>query len=843
MLNYRDADRLASLLRDEDRRWTTCGWCGGPLRGSGAERSCASCRITVRLEAAPAPLPEDVARLASDTERAVGPYICVGLLGRGGFGAVHRAWDRRLGRWVALKVLAQAGGREAAERFRREAQLAASLSHPGIAHVYEVGEHEGRLWFAMQLVEGESLDRVRLDKRAAASAVRDAARAVDHAHGQGIVHRDLKPANLMRDKTGRILVLDFGLARPLAEDALPAISASGAVLGTPAFMAPEQARGGPPGPPTDVYGLGATLYALLAGRPPHAGPTPAAVLHGVLERDPAPPPGDPELRLVCLKALEKDPARRYPTAGTLADDLDRWLRKEPVRARPPSMLYRLRKRIERQPALWALAALLVTAVAGGAAFGISGLLRSRTNLQRALDAERGARERAELQGLIDRARRRLDDARTELATSLSDERLAALRRDVAAVAGELEAPDARIWTLRGEAWLLLFDDDRAMEDFGRAMTMEPASVRPLAALGRARARLRRILDVSIGEQTYRVWRRHREAAGLLAAALDDLRLAEALPGPQARIAALWAAVAREDLDTLRGEANAAIAIGAAPAEVWLLRSLSRRGQERVADLTEALTRDRGSPRVWFLRGAARHAVRDLDGAIADYDEALRLRPADVHALVNRGVAKFEKGDVHGARADYDRALALDPQSAPAHLNRGNAEPDFERAMSDFARALELDPESVPAWASRGLRRASAGDFKGAIADYDRALRIDPDNSGVLTNRGEALRSLGDLEPALADLDRAVASDETNAYAFVNRGIVKRNLGRVRDAVADYERAIAIDRELALAYANRGNARLELGDRAGAIEDFETFLRLAPRHPFAPEVRERLGRLK
>ncbi len=276
--------------------------------------------------------PREVAEAAGDPGRAVGKYVKVarlGGLGAGGMGEVWRAWDRDLRRWVALKFLHHEDPDQLA-RFRREAQTAAALSHPNIASVYEVGEADGKPFIAMQYVAGQTLATFpRNDLRLLAGLVRDAALALHHAHERGVIHRDLKPANLMVEGS-RVYVMDFGLARPTAVGS--SLSVSGAVIGTPAYMAPEQARGESRRvtPASDVYGLGAALYELLADRPPFQESEVYALLRRIEEDDPEPvrrrnPAVARDLETIVMKCLEKDPARRYASARELADDLTRWL--------------------------------------------------------------------------------------------------------------------------------------------------------------------------------------------------------------------------------------------------------------------------------------------------------------------------------------------------------------------------------------------------------------------------------------------------------------------------------------------------------------------------------------
>jgi serine/threonine-protein kinase len=300
-----------------------------------------------------ADLPPVVAAAPADAR--FGKFVRVVRLGVGAYGEVWKAWDTELSRWVALKFLKQEGGEELA-RFLREARTAASLSHANIAAIYEIGEAQGHHYIAMQFVDGRTLRGFpRGDRRRIVTIVRDAAIAIEAAHDRAIVHRDLKPDNLMVDAAGRVYVMDFGLARPVEKGS--GMTASGMAVGTPAYMSPEQARGDVAEERSDVYGLGATLYDLLAGRPPFDGANLVDLLMAVVEREPVAPrrldPAlEPELETIVLKTLEKDPAKRYPSMRALRDDLDRWLRGEPIEAQPLSTIAKFARGGRRSRCRW-----------------------------------------------------------------------------------------------------------------------------------------------------------------------------------------------------------------------------------------------------------------------------------------------------------------------------------------------------------------------------------------------------------------------------------------------------------------------------------------------------------
>ncbi|MFL6504396.1 MAG: protein kinase domain-containing protein [Candidatus Udaeobacter sp.] len=303
----------------------------------------------------------------------LGDYELLDEIGRGGQGVVYRARQKSLNRTVALKVVRTGQWTTSAhlKRFRLEAETAASLDNPNIVPIYEVGEHGGSCYFSMKLIEGGALDelfkRNPMPTRPAAKLIAELARAVHYAHQRGILHRDIKPANILIDAKGEPHLTDFGLARLMEGEGT--ITRTLDTLGTPSYMAPEQALGNNQvTSETDVYGLGAVLYHLLTGHPPFAGGTSYDTIRLLLETEPRQPrlwnaKIDRDLTTICLKCLEKDPQRRYSSALGLAEDLERWLKHEPIRARPTGILGRGRKWVHRKPTL----ALLMLSLAGLAA--------------------------------------------------------------------------------------------------------------------------------------------------------------------------------------------------------------------------------------------------------------------------------------------------------------------------------------------------------------------------------------------------------------------------------------------------------------------------------------------
>jgi hypothetical protein len=354
-------------------------------------------------------------RPASNNLPVISGYEILEELGRGGMGVVYKATDQRLKRLVALKMIGAGGQAAAADlaRFRTEAEAIARFQHPNIVQVHEIGEYEGKPFFSLEFcIEGslsQKTNGIPLPPKDAAQVVETLARAVDYAHQRGVIHRDLKPANVLlqslstdtqgrheKDSTSLCLdtsvvqicpkITDFGLAKKLDETGQ---TATGAIMGTPSYMSPEQAGGDTKtvGPAADIYALGAILYECLTGRPPFRGSSHMDVIRQVLSDDPVPPsrlqPKTPrDLETICLKCLQKRPKRRYATAADLADDLRHFLAGEPIRARPVGVLERIWKWAKRKPAAAGFLVMLLVFLGAASALLINAEVRRQTLLVR-----------------------------------------------------------------------------------------------------------------------------------------------------------------------------------------------------------------------------------------------------------------------------------------------------------------------------------------------------------------------------------------------------------------------------------------------------------------------------
>src|SRR5262245_37382399 len=379
---------MASVIR-------VCRKCGAKIFSDAPEGLCTGCVLetalgifadTVAGVGDPGPLEKlargDVAPTSQSKATArtakmlgeLGDYELLEEVGRGGQGVVFRARQKSLNRTVASKVigLGQWATPAHLKRFRLEAEAAASLDHPCIVPIYEVRERDGQCYFSMKFVEGGQLDEVVQQRpisiRQAAELIAKVARTVHYAHEHGILHRDIKPGNILLDVKGKPHLTDFGLARLVESEST--VTRTVEVLGTPSYMAPEQAAGDKAKltRTTDVYGLGAVLYQLLTGHPPFAGGTTYETIKLLLESEPRPPrlwnsKIDRDLSTVCLKCLERDPKRRYSSALAVAEDLERWLRREPIKARHIGIVGQGRRWLQRNPTTAAVTVLSLALIA------------------------------------------------------------------------------------------------------------------------------------------------------------------------------------------------------------------------------------------------------------------------------------------------------------------------------------------------------------------------------------------------------------------------------------------------------------------------------------------------
>jgi tetratricopeptide (TPR) repeat protein len=761
-------------------------------------------------------LPAEVAAHAGEPERCIAEFVLAGSIARGGAGEVWKAWDTRHERWVAVKIGALALDRvDAAARFEREVRAAARLAHPHIVSLFQSGVDRGRPFLVMPLLEGKTLAEARLTARMAITTVRTVALAIEYAHTQGVLHRDLKPGNILLDRAGQPFVLDFGLAFLREEEAK--VTRPGDVFGTAAYLAPEQARGdaAPPTPATDVYGLGATLYHAITGRPPFAGRGVGEIAARVITEDPVPPHRlvagvDKRLELVITKAMDKDPSRRYATAAAFAEDLRRLLDGEQISVHREGPLARLVRASARRPALTAAVVLAVIAL---------GLVAAQ------------ARGRAERAAAVESMR---DMATVSLEAALRLRRagdLAGMRLTLPRVLQAYErarsrgAATAEVEHIMGRMYRALLDNDTALAFQERALAREPnlapalyeRAVLLAARYGQA-ARTR--LNWRGTEKREDVALQPEEQA-LRERVLADFRRLETLPIAKTQALVVRAFVAFHDLEHEHARRMLADVVAREPEreEAWLMlgRSLVRLNLMNEADraFTDGLAHDRGFLPLLLGRCQVRAHLRSpgsLLDAITDADTVLALdlgsSEASNYARVCRGLARMFQGheqmvkgqdptaNFRSSEDDYSAVLAqpnpgteaiwgrgtLRRYRAMFNLRRGgDGELDLSAAEADFDRGLASDPRDVDLWIGRGRTRSRRAFYR-------------LDNSKAAPNAPDAVTA----PHALAELDAAEA-DFTHALGLWPRKEALEYRGEVR--------------------AYRAGARARAGDFAGARADF------------------------
>jgi serine/threonine-protein kinase len=726
-------------------------------------------------------------------------------LGRGGMGVVYHARDTASGQQVALKLLTRVEPRRLL-RFVREGEISASLRHPGIVAVHAAGASEGLAWLAFELVAGaRTLDEASagLPLARRLELVRDAARALGHAHARGVVHRDVKPANLLVGADYRVRVADFGVA--LGCD-LERLTTSGALIGTPLYMAPELLHGrrDEVGPQADVWALGVLLYETACGRPPFDASTLTALLDAVTHPPPRPRAVAPDvargLEAVILRAMALDPADRHPDGEALALDLDRFLDGEEI---APVVGPRARGRSSWWVAGGALALLCAAGVAvhlltpaprlepprvvGPAVVAPAApavdvavdVAPVSTALRRGTEPLMDEADAAYLSGRMTDAlalySEVLDLDPSDYRAWVNRSAVHMHRKDRAAAIADstralaLDATKFEPWHTRGVAYFLTGERDLALRDLDQAVVLAPDD--PEVRLHRARVRLaldqvdlaREDLDHALTVDDHHVdsleeRAQLRKEQGDLAGARSDLDRALAVTGPRAEMLVNRAAICAQQDDHEAAVVDLTAAFAVRPSEDVLLRRARalytlRRLPEALSDADEALARW-GTLESYSVRAGIRLGARDFEGALADATEALRRGSKEPMDHAHRGLALGSLG------------------------RRGEAVPDLTAAIDAGMQDLQL-------WQCRGFGFDQLGRHEDALADFDHVLAAAPTDFGALYGRGRTRRLLGrDLEGAVVDLDQAIALQPDNGSLYLERGTVHEALGQTAAAVAD-----------------------------------------------------------
>jgi tetratricopeptide (TPR) repeat protein/tRNA A-37 threonylcarbamoyl transferase component Bud32 len=809
----------------------------------------------------------------------LGDFRIVREVGRGGMGVVYEAQQISLNRRVALKVLPFAAALDAKQlqRFKNEAQAAACLHHQNIVPVYGIGCERAVHFYAMQFIEGQTLAELIAAPgpqaaaatlavaalsterssnspaffRSVAKLGMQAAEALEHAHQLGVIHRDIKPGNLLVDVRGNLWITDFGLAHCRSQTGL---TMTGDVVGTLRYMSPEQALGNRAGIDhrTDVYSLGATLYELLTLEPAVGGSDRQELLRRIASEEPRPPrqlnraiPAD--LETIVLKAIEKNPADRFATAQQLAEDLQRFLKDEPIWATRPTLLLRLKKWARRhKPMVWAVAVcVLVTALALAGSIGWTW-------------GDRAAR----LARTSDQVRETLAESISLLRQSKRPEAFAAARRAEGLLAGGGGRPE-----LRQQVEELLADLNMAASV--EAIRLERTGVKDNhfdatpSDSEYARAFRDYGIDVEALGPAAAEQIRLRIIAVELAAALDDWAMAR--KATRGKVDPSWKrllAVARAaDADDVRnrlrdalehsdGKALARIAAAeqstALPVSTLVLLGHALR---ETGALDQSVTLLRGAQRrhpgdFWINQELAESVAKlpqpNWDEVLRYYSSALSVRPQSPGAHFNVGWALENKRAWAEAGAAYRQAIHLKPDYVWAHFHLGfvlqeNGQP--VEAAAAWRQGIRLKPDWADAHANLGVCLVSSGRFDEAIVAFRAAIALRKDSADIHSKLGNALREQGRLDESIAACREALRLDPNSADAHCNLATALLKKGAREESIAAFRAAIRLRPDLAIAHRNLGIAFLEKGQLDEALAAFREARRLKPRWP---EVHDSLG---
>ena len=772
----------------------------------------------------------------------LGDFRLVREVGRGGMAVVYEAEQVSLGRRVALKVLPFAAvlDPKQLQRFKNEALAAAHLHHPHIVPVFAVGCERGVHYYAMQLVEGQSLAAVIREMKGRAPATepktpatshgsnRDpgyvrmavalgmqAAEALDHAHQLGVVHRDVKPGNLLVDSLGELWITDFGLARTLRDGDL---TVTGELLGTYRYMSPEQtlAKRAPMDHRTDVYSLGVTLYELLTLEHAFPGDDPQAVMRDIAEKEPVAPrrwndalPVD--LETIVLKAMSKDPSSRYSTALEMAEDLGRYLKDQPILARRPSVAARASKWVRRHKGF-------VTAAFVVLLLGLVAL---------AVDLFRVGKEQRQTQAALDRAKDNL-----LLARSAVDKFLVEI--GISGMADLAPPRPARRRLL--EAALRFHErnfDDAA--SIGTRVTILHALQRYDDAIALLDGRIARAASDAWAhmQRGHMLWHEQKYDDALAAieaacTAKPDLAEAYSFRG------CVLKDVGRLDAALVAHDRALELDGKSAPFHTYRANVLADMGkaQDALAEYETACQLDPDLPNCFCGKGDVLAGMGKLEEALVAYERAIAVDPSYAWAWTARGMIFVSLGRIGEAVRSHDRGVELDPGAARAHVNRGLALREAGRlddAIAAYRKAIELEATLTQAHGNLAIALALQGKLEESLAAANEGIRLAPKSARARFNLGCVYTAMKEWENAIREYEHAIELEPGFQHAYINLASALADHGELDEAIKTSRAALEFGRDDADLWGGLGNALRDKGDYAGAHDAYLEVIRIKPNY--------------
>jgi serine/threonine protein kinase/Tfp pilus assembly protein PilF len=861
---------------------TLCGKCRAEIPADARQGACPACLLETGLGllddesvAGGVDPGDDGGDRAADKKTATRParilsdfgdYELLEEIGRGGQGVVYRAYQKSLNRTVALKVIGLGPWTTATHlrRFRREAEAAACLEHPSIVPIHEVGERDGQCYFSMKFIEGGQLDEVvrrePMPIRRAVELIAKVARTVHHAHEHGILHRDIKPGNILLDKNGEPHLTDFGLARLIEADST--VTGTLEVLGTPSYMAPEQAAGETTklGKATDVYGLGAVFYQLLTGHPPFAGGTSYETIKLLLDTEPRKPRAlnrkiDRDLSTICLKCLEKEPQRRYSSALALAEDLEHWLKHEPIQAKPSGFFTHAHKWVRRNPSTALLVTLLVALAVGlsvtvwnhkpaviipksVAVLPFENLSHDPDNAYFADGIQEEILTRlakiADLKVISRTSTQRYQSKPGDLTEIAKQLGVANIVEGSVQKAADQVRVNVQLINAQTDSHLWADTYDRKLTDiFGVESEIAKAIAGALQATLTGRDEQGLAVKPTNNPEAYDAYlhglsieRNRYSNTSYQDAAKAYARAIQLDP----TFAIAWArlAVIRSFLyfNSVNREVNTPKAV------------------QEAADRAIALAPEAGES--WTAKGAYHYRIlRDFEGAVAAYQEAQKRLPNNSFVLQNLALVQRRVGRWQDAEASFTKALAVDPLDVSllslmggefyCYLRR------FDQALALFDRELAIAPDSETAHSDKARVLQDEGRLAEAAQELAHIAEDSTDDFVVASRMNQALYErdfngvIRVVERKLNAIPPGQALDSNIKIALAQLGYCQEWTGRHADAQQSFNRAIASIKPtaytvvapyagklpLALAYAGLGQKQEALEQAQQAVKDFET----------------------